>query len=309
MNLGEAKSKAFKLIKKYSDAGEIIDATDEAHQDYLLRMNDLADDAQKEIARFIKIPAVYSFTQWDDDNLLGINAFDMERYTPGATVEKTATGAKSYYFEVDRPCTVYIEEEILGVWTVIETISPTTITTFTAYKGNLTLTTDTDSVKIRCAGTYPYTIRNRALFANSYATDADVPDYKAFVAHVLPTDFMEFDKIMRWYDQRQYQLVTGDYRYTGKKTIELNFFLNGQFDVHYFKLPTTIDDATDDSYDFEVDDNAQNLIPYYMAAHLIMHEKQNIYVALKQEYDNKLVNLSTVQTPFQEGEITTVSGW
>lgn len=309
MNLGEAKEKAFKLIKKYSDAGEIIDATDEAHQDYLLRMNDLADDAQQEIARFIKIPAVYSITQWPDDNLLGLTAFDMERYEPGTDLIKAGTGAKAYYFEVDRPATVHIEEEIAGVWTNLTTVTVTGITKFTAYKANITPSDSENSVRMRFTGTYPYTVRNRALFKYSYATDGDVPAYKPFVPYTLPTDFMEFDKIMRWYDQRQYELFTGDYRYTGKKTIEINWFINGQLDIHYFKLPATIDATTLDSYEFEIDQNAQNLIPYYIAAHLIMHEKQNIGVFLKQQYDNKLVNLSSLQTPYQEGEIVISNGW
>ncbi|MDP4117664.1 MAG: hypothetical protein Q8873_00525 [Bacillota bacterium] len=309
MTLAQAKVKAIKLINQYSSSGEITPSTDGTQLDFTLRMNDLADDAQKEIARFVKMPAVYSITQWPDENLLGITAFDMERYEPDKTVEKTATGAKAYYFEVDRPGTVYIEEEISGVWTVLKTITVTGITKFTGYKGNLTLTSAANSVRMRFTGSYPYTIRNRAFFKNNYSTDNDVPTYKPFIPYTLPDDFLEFNKIMQWYDQRQYEAFTGDYRFTGKKTIEINWFQSGQFDIHYYKLPATIDENTVDSYEFEVDENAQNLIPYYMAANVCTDQMQNIKIYLKQQYDNKLANLSSSQTPYQEGEIINVTNW
>jgi hypothetical protein len=268
-----------------------------------------------EIARFVKIPAVYSVTQYYDDNLLGMTAFDMIRFDPTTYVASNdayayaGTGAKAFYFEVDRPCTVYLEEQISGVWTNLETLAVTAITKFTGYKGNLTLTSATNSVRMRFAGDYAYTIRNRALFKNNYATDNDVPTYKAFVPYELPSDFMEFNKIMRWYDQRQYDAFTGDYRFTGKKTVEINWFQTGQFDIHYYKLPTEIDSTTLDTYEFEIDVNAQTLIPYYIAAHVVMYDKQNVYVAIKQEYDNKLANLSSAQVPYQEGAIQDVTGW
>lgn len=313
MNLGEAKTASIKLINKYSNGGEIVEAAD--NLDYTLRMNELANDAQQEIARFIKISAVYSITQWPDMNLLSIYAFDMVRFDPTVYAASNdaysyaGTGAKAYYFEVDRPCTVYLEEEVSGVWTNLTTVTVTGITKFTGYKGNLTPSSTSNSVRLRFAGSYPYTIRNKALFKNSYTTDNDVPTYKPFVPYTLPTDFMEFDKIMRWYDQRQYELFTGDYRYSGKKTIEINWFLDGQFDIHYFKLPATVDSLTDDSYEFEVDENAQSLIPYYIAAHVIMHEKQSVGIFLKQQYDTKLSNLSQSQMPYQSGEIVSTTNW
>ncbi|NLE06030.1 MAG: hypothetical protein GX638_14690 [Crenarchaeota archaeon] len=312
MTLGEAIEKAIKLINEYSNNGSLINTDDGNYLDYSLRMKDLANDAQMEIARFIKIPDVHSITQWPAYNLLGTHlGFDMEHFEPGTDRYYTASGAKSYYFEVDRPCTVYIEEETSGVWTILDTLVITDITQFTGYKGNITASDPTNAVRLRLTGSYPCTIRNRALFKNSYPTDDDVPIYKPFVPYELPDDYMEFDKIMRWYDQRQYQLFTGDYRFTGKKTVEINWFLDGQFDIHYFKLPTEIDKDTDDDYEFEIDVNAQTLIPYYIGGHVLIDQpsKQNVALFLKQQYDTKLANLSNSEKQYQTGEIVSIRGW
>lgn len=72
MTLGEAKAKAIKLINEYSTNGKL---TAEANnEDYTLRMNDLADDAQKEIAEKISIDATTTFTITEDLTAEGYNS-------------------------------------------------------------------------------------------------------------------------------------------------------------------------------------------------------------------------------------------
>lgn len=305
MNLGEVKEKVIKLINEYSNNGTLIPKTKGNYQDYVLRVPDLSNDAQMEIARFIKIPAVHSLTQYPIQNLLGMHAgFDMEQYLPGIDKTYSAIGAKSYYFEVDRPCTVYVEVNGISV----KQIDVADILKFTGYKGNID-SGDNDTVQLRFTGDYPYVIRNRALFQYKFQTDDDVPTYKAYVPYELPDDYMELDKIYRWYDQRQYTVLPGDYKLTGRKTVELNWFTNGQFDIHYFKLPTVIDASTDDSYEFEVEIQAQYLIPYYAAAIVVMDENQAIGTLLLNQYQNRLANLSGTYTANTIGEITDVKGW
>jgi hypothetical protein len=310
MTLGEAKRKALKLLNEYSTNGTPIPPTNGSYKDYELRMNDVANDAQMEIARFIKIPAVYSITHYPPENLLGLHAgFKIEQYLPGNDKEYVGTGARSYSFEVDRPSTIYIEECVNGVWTQLNEIIATNISSFTVFKGNLTISDPNNPVRLRFTGSYPYLIRHRALFKYNYPSDEEVPTYKAFVPYELPDDYMEFDKILRWYDDRQYQPLTGDYRLTGKKTIEINWFLTGQFDIHYFKLPSVIDDNTSDDYEFEIDLQAQNLIPYYMAAHVGFDEKQTVSTFLQNQYENKLANLSNGSIQSQIGSIIDTKGW
>ena len=310
MNLGEVKERVIKLMNEYSNNGVVTPKTSGNYLDYIFRVPDLANDAQMEIASHIKIPAVYSFTQYPIINLLGLHAgFDMEQYLPGTEKIYAGGGAKAYYFEVDRPCTVYIEEEINSVWTELKKIIITDIVKFTGYKGNLTLTGENNCVRMRFTGDYPYVIRNRALFPYNFPSDNDVPTYKAYVAYELPDDYMEFEKVYRWHDQRQYGVMPEEYRLTGRKTIELNWFTNGQFDVHYFKLPEEIDATTSDDHELEIELRAQFLVPYYVAAMIVMDENQAVGTLLLNQYQNKLANLSNLYTINEVGEISDVKGW
>lgn len=64
MNLGDAKTKVLSLINSKSDDGVIVSTADNA--DYLIRMNDLFDDAQKELSRIAKISGSVQFVQTAD---------------------------------------------------------------------------------------------------------------------------------------------------------------------------------------------------------------------------------------------------
>jgi hypothetical protein len=88
---------------------------------------------------------------------------------------------------------------------------------------------------------------------------------------------------MEWNDYKQ--LRNG-------KTIAINWFLDGQFDIYYFKRPAEINDSTPDTYEFEIDKEAHVLIPYYVGGHVIMSERQDIGTALLNEYNKRLANLS-----------------
>lgn len=290
MNLGEAKVRAIQLINEYSNNGQLISPSSGNYQDYALRMPGLANDAQMEIARYIKISAVYSISQPQIPNLLGIhNGWDIDLYLPdqGDKVY-SAVGAKSFYVEVDRPCTILLKEGA----NILKQIDVSGITKFTAYKGNITPSSSTATVTMTITGNYPVQIKNRALFAYSFPTDDDVPTYQPYVPYDMPEDYMGFEKVMRAYDQRQL-MEWNDYKQLKNgKTIAINWFLNGQFDIYYFKRPTAITDSTPDTYEFEIDEEAQVLIPYYMGGHVIMSERQDIGVALINEYNKRLANLS-----------------
>lgn len=58
---------------------------------------------------------------------------------------------------------------------------------------------------------------------------------------------------------------------------------DGTFTVYYAKNPTTIDDATADSYVFEVDATTHRWVPYYLGGMVIADENTEI--------SNKLLNI------------------
>lgn len=295
MNFGESKDKAIKLINEWSNKGALTTAAKNA--DYLLRFPDAAQAAQVEIASVKKIHAVYNFSHKPINPQGGLlSGFDEVQFLLTDNTATTGVGSKSYYFEVDRQCTVYIEEETTtDVWTILSTITvPNTVTTFTAYKGLITPSDTDNNVRIRFSGLYPYTIRNRALWAYTFETAEDVPDYRPYVKHALPASAMEIKKIIRETDVRQYGIQT-DYFVEGKTTVVVNYYLSGSFRVEYFQYPTTIDSTTDDDFDFELDQEAQELIPYYMAASVLMDDKEtrSFGIIRLNEYQSKLANLSS----------------
>lgn len=291
MDLGTAKTKALQLIREYSNNGSVIGASQNA--DYLLSMNNIADMAQKEIAQVKRIHVSYSISQNPILNLLGMTkGFDMEQHLDTDHITTQGTGAKSYYFEVDRQSTIYIEEKISGVWTLLSTITvPSTVISFTAYKGLITPSSTLNVVRVRFSGSYPYNIRNRALYAYNFPDADAVPDYRPFVRYELPDDFMDMNRIGYEYDPRQYVSLS-DYKREGRKTLLLNIYLKGSFLVQYYRLPTTITSTTLDSYIFEVDEDAAQAIPYYIASHVIIDENISISTQFMNMYQSKLANLS-----------------
>lgn len=292
MNLGDAKRKAIKLIDEYSTNGSLTSAAQNG--DYLMRMNDLADIAQKEIAAIKKINSSFTITQNAIPNQLGIYAFDLIQHLDADNVQSSAVGSQSYYFEVDRPCTVYVEELVSSVWTIIKTIVvPALTTNFTAYKGNLTLSSVLNTVRIRFSGVYPYNIRNRALYPYLFPTDNDVQAFRPWVPYDLPSDYMSLNKVINETDVRQYSNLT-DYKTKGRFTFYFNYFMTGSFQIEYFKYPADITTASDDTTTiFELDTEACELIPYYIAGHLILSEDVTRSITLLNMYSTKLANLSS----------------
>lgn len=290
MNLGESKARALSLMAEYSIDGTLI--PDGENADYLNRMNRFADIAQKEISQVKKIHAVHTISQNPIKSQFGLlQGFDIEQHLSQDIIYQTV-GSKSFYFEVDGVATVYLEENNAGAWQQLKKIDNTTKGKFTAYKGNVSLTSASNHVRIRFSGNYVYNIRNRALFEYTFPTDADVPNYKPYIPYQMPTDFMELNNVIHHQDNRQYRDMI-DYKWEGKRTFVVNYYLKGSFDIHYYKYPTTIDQNTLDTHEFEVDTESSQLIPFFMAAHSIMDENQTLAIQLLNEYQVKLSRLFT----------------
>lgn len=296
MNFGAAKDKAVKLINEWSNKGALNPPAKKA--DYTLRFPDVAQAAQTEIATVKKIHAVYNFSQNPIKPLAGLmTGFDEVQFLGTDYTNMSGQGAKAYYFEMDKPGTVYIEEETsTNVWTLLDTLSITGVTYFTPYKGFITPSLSTNSVRLRFSGTYPYNIRYRAMWAYTFATVEDIPDYRPYVKYPLPANAMEIKKIINETEVRQYKALS-DYYVEGKTTLVVNYFFTGSFRVEFYQYPTEITPETDDDFEFELDYEAQELVPYYMAASVLLDDKEtrSFGVIRLNEYQAKLANLSTEQ--------------
>lgn len=300
MKLKESFIQALQKINEYSNNGSLISMTSGNQQDYLLRMPGFANDAQMKIAQFVKIPSVKTVSQPQIPNLLG-DGWDIDLCLLEAPRIYVAAGAKSYHLEVDRPCTITIEEN----GSVLKTINVVGIAQFTQYKGNVNPVGNNTTITMRVTCTQPVQVKNRALFAYIFGTDLQVPDYKPFIPYTLD-NYLEFNKITRAYDNRQLQEWSDFKKPTKEGILYLNWYLNGEFNFHYYRLPSVIDSTTSDDYVYEVDLKTHFLIPYYIGGRVA--DNANIRNTLLDEFDNMLANLSREPITPTSAQIQTVYG-
>jgi hypothetical protein len=312
--LGEAQIQAMQHINEYSTGGVNISTTDGNYIDLIKRMPPLANTAQQELSKIVKIPGKYSISQNPITNLLGLRGFDEVQHFPGTDLSYSGTGAKSFSIEVDGACSIYFYETIAGVLTALNgtyskdggistaftgSIAVTGLTSFSNYKGLLTISSATNLITMKVVATYPMKSKGRALFEYTFATALTAPYLIAYVPYSLPTDYVEFYKMLRAFDQRQYT-ENKDYILTPDKKIHLNYNLTGQFDIHYWKKPTMITNSTATTYEFEVSEDAQALIPWFIGGYAIMDEKPNVGMPLINQYQVLKASLSPMQTSSEE---------
>jgi len=303
MLLSEMIPIAMKKMKNYSIRGTPISVTDPNYVDLMNLMYDLANDAQMDLCKVSKISYVMKVTQNPVVNLLGDEGFKLVQHLPGDGKTYTAQSAQAFHFAVDRPCTLTFEQstdnvtftplngfyDVVGVNTAFSgSIAVTGNTSFVTRKGLLTLTAVTNYVRITPTSLYPFSSMDRALFKDPYAVSADVPDYSAYVPYVLPDKYMEFNKMMRKNDTRQYNENSdfkGPLKNENKKSvISLNWYLTGEFEIHIWVRPAKVDKDTDPSYEFEIEEDAQTLIPYYVAG--FAADDRSIGSELLRQYDD-----------------------
>lgn len=288
MNLGEAKDKALSFMAEYSTDGVLTPDGDNA--DYLLRMNRFADFAQKEVATVKKIPATFMFTQKPIPNQLPLlYAMEVKQKLKEDLIE-TATGSRSYYFEVDNIATIHIEELINGNWEKLVSINHNEKGRFKAYKGLISPLRPNNQIRMRFTGPYVYATRNRALYEYTFPTADDIPSYTRYVEYEVPSDFYQLKKVMLATDPLAYNSVN-DFFWKDKRTLKVNYFMFGEWEVHYYRYPQTITVDTPDTYEFEVDIEAQELIPLYVAGKSIMDENQGLGIQLMNEFQIRLAAL------------------
>jgi len=289
MNLLQLDVKILQLINQYSINGSLVDVSQ--NKDYLLRTRNLIDTCQKELANIRKLPNVYHVALNAIKNQL--NGFSGQQLYQHLDKDITfnAIGSKSYYFEVDKPCTVTIE--VNGIVQITLTLIPTE---FTSYKGFITSSSG-DNVIIRFSGLYPYNMQNIALYAYLFASIEDIPQARAYTRITLPTDYRDLKEICLESYPFSY-LPMNDYKFEGK-TLLINSFLVGNLAIHYYKYPKTITIDTVETQELEIDTDVQELIAYYVAGWIYLEDNPTIGTMLLNEYKDKKdrINVILTETP------------
>lgn len=92
------------------------------------------------------------------------------------------------------------------------------------------------------------------------------------------------------------------YHMVGKGQLAVPKDLDGTISVEYFRYPVKLGTAPRDSAPLDNTEEAQRAVPYYVAAHLVMHDNAFVYASLYNEFEAKLARMAEVP----HGEVTVV---
>ena len=151
------------------------------------------------------------------------------------------------------------------------------------------------------------------MFKYAFPTVSAIPLYQRYNLYTMPSNFYQLNKVVlkgNVSNSQQYQNTT-DFYWEQRNVIAINYYNVGEYSISYFAYPQDITDLTANTYEFEVDIEAQEAIPYYAAAHVLMDEqgKKDVSNSLLAIYNNKLANLDTKLTTSNNGvENTLFSG-
>lgn len=298
MNLGTAKNKVLMLMDVYSKNGTIQDPNGIKLKNYSYKMNPFFDTAQKQIATIKKIVKSKKISHNFPPNALPQPLYqnDIVLYT-GTEQRYTVVGGKAYSFRVDDVATVYIKEKINGVWTTLYTITNPLENAghYTRYSGFIEASSPTNEVGIFFNGSSMYGHRDRAIFTVSFSDASRIPNYTKYVPYTMPDDFYQFNKLVLTGNVANSQPYenTADFFWEQKNILRINWANIGEYSAEYFAYPSTIGSTTLDTYEFEIDIEAQEAMPLYVASQLLLNENNSIGDRLLAQYNNYLANLDT----------------
>lgn len=244
----------------------VIDPTKTAR--YKARTPNILTQWQNEMSRNGDLYSTFEISNTPVANLLGLTTgFDIKEFIGTDLTFEGQGQARAYYFEVDAPGTIYIED-YTNQWNVLATITvPDSVKSFTPYKGTVIPTSGSTKARIRASGTYYYRIVNRALYAIPFQQDR-IPDYRPWVKHQMPDDFKSVDQIIDEFPDRQYAKDT-TYKWEGRKDLYINYYYVGNVRVIYKPVPIPITDLTQV---LQIDDITADTAAYFLAAHLFLVE-------------------------------------
>ena len=265
---------AMDLIDERLDTGLL--STDDTIS-YQVKAPGILTSLQNEL---IKVGEYYSTFEFDNypKNVI-IGGFNYDEHDSEDVIKSGAGSVNSYYFEVNGPGTVYIED-YTGSWNVIKTITvPVTVTTFTAYSDSVTATSGATSSRIRFSGSYYYNFTNYALYSQTFYT---VPVHRPWIPVTMPTDFKSVDQVVKEYEYERYE-KDGIFRWEGRDKLFINRRYRGKYRITYVPTLTTITALTDT---LELDDTTcLQVLPYGLAALLLVHENPDIANFMSQRFD------------------------
>ena len=285
------------LLDTYTEGGIVI--SDDELTDLTASCLRLADMGQKElykVGRFEKTVEINNFPVKNELGLLtGFNILEYKGSDQFYPDEQGIAGVNSYYVEADSTHTIEIQELEGGAWSTLVTHSGVKLP-MTAYKGNLSVTTPNNKIRMKMSGTSYYRHQNRALYAYIFQDDEDVPTYNAWIEYKMPADFKAIDAVVEEFPDRQYSQAA-NYKFEKPNRFYYNYYFEGNIRVIYKAVPVTI---TSLAQELDIDDIVAKALSFYVAAWISPYENTTITNTLLQKFEELKIEASSKEPASEE---------
>lgn len=229
----------------------------------------------------------------------------------GEDIEFATQNAKSLFFEYHSSGEVGLEIT-LGESTTTETLPTSNGYTPMRY---LISNPDGLEVNIKFSSSYPFAVKNVAMYEATFPTADDIPTFAEKVRYDLKTLVPDFyalsaDDIYYEGDANVTRYIrTTDYFQEGNTVLVLDRNMPGNFRVYYKAYPTKIEQTITDDTELAIDDEVVPLLCLYMASELYKDDDNAIATVYRNEFEVGFERLlKRVKTPSAE-RFVSESGW
>lgn len=292
------KDETLQLMFSYSNLGE-LDQSD-VNRDYILAMPSAANYAMIELASIRPIVKIARISCYPTHNL--ISTLPGELIQGEGEMLFQASGPKSYSFEVQGEVTITLEKD--GAPFI--RLSNLEQRGFTQYHG---LISEIGQVVMRFVGENSYAIRNVAMYAESFDSNDLIPSFdtkRTYDIRKLGERYMRIAPEQPvWYKGHD----ISPYVVRSHDTITINSDLEGEVQVYYHAYPIRITNETKDEMEMELDDEALELVPLYMASRLYMDDDSGVATLYYNMYDARKAELMASKEFFASEGFVSESGW
>lgn len=276
---------------------------EDATADYKARALGILTALQNELLRYSDYYKTYEINRVPISPIKGQTTIE-EHYDEDIEFEATQI-SYAYFFQVDGPATVYVEELNGGIWSILDTIVVTENNQFIDYKGLITPTVGATSTRLRFTGDYYFTYTNVALYKERFSSVAKVPNYEQYIQVEMPDDFKIVDQVVKISLPDGY-VKTNTYYWEGRKDMYINRDFEGSIKVIYrpnIAPLTSIDD------ELVLDDvTAITCLPYGLGAKLMATENVSLGSYLQSKYEENKYEAG-LPTPSEDNDIEDVYDW
>lgn len=301
MNLETAIKKTKMLIDQYSTRGTLEEDDSNNLADYIKKMPFYFDMIQKEIAttqKHIKdsFDIIYSYPQ----NLITSNTFGLMKIKNNEEVEYKNADAKSFVFKAQGTGEAILEVIVSGEDTDDEIVTELysyyiDSTELETYKGVIVdLPDEYENIRLRFTSGQIMNIRDVALFDIEYFSDDDIPIYSKYITNEMPSNFHKLSKV--YIQRNDYFVEYSDFIFTHTNKLQIPWETEGLIKVDYIAMPEDIDSDTENSYVFEVSEEAAQAIPYKTASLLLIQEQPNTAQVLNAKFETIMLNIENEQS-------------